>query len=218
MLFAPLSCRRRLVDGAFIRRQHHAVIARGRFRRHIAFAHIGEHALRRPRQRVAVTATAGRVEAENVALLQRVIRVACRQALGLVAARIDPDVAGPAGAAAGATVRRNDVLHRADREPRVGEIEVFAADAEPAAIKSGAAGIADELAAQHAGRKFAFDDLDRRDAGVALVDGDGAGAVLGGAGAAAAGDDLVLHIALPGGGRAAADDDRAAAAAVGADL
>src|SRR5579864_8057735 len=215
MLFAPLSCRRRRIHGAAIRRQYDAIVARG-FRRHITFAHIGEHALGRPCEPVAVAAAAGRIEADNVAFLQRIIGVARGQAFGPVAVRVDPDVAGPAGAAAGGAVRRNDVLHRADREARVGEIEIFAADAEPAAIKSRAAGIADQLEAQPAGRKLAFDDLDRRDAGIALVDGDGAGAVLGGAGAAAAGDDLVLHVALAGGGRAPADDDRAAAAAVGA--
>src|SRR5580704_17921211 len=218
MLFAPLSRRCRRVHGARIVRQHHAVIALGGFRRHIGFAHIGEYALRRPRQGIAVAAAAGRIETKNVTLLQRIIRIARRQAFGLVAARIDPDVAGPAGAATRRTVRWNDVLHRADREPRVGEIEIFAADAEPAAIKSRAAGIADELEAHHAGRKFAFDDLDWRDAGVALVDGDGVRAVLGGTGAAAAGDNLVLHVALAGRGRAPADDDRAAAAAVGAYL
>src|ERR1700722_10436609 len=169
ILLAPLSCRRRRIDGAFIRRQRHAVIALGRFRRYITFAHIGKHALGRPRQRIAVTAAAGRIEAKNVALFERIIGVARRQALGLVAARIDPDVAGPAGAAAGAAVRWNDMLHRADREPCVGKIEIFAADAQPAAIKPRAAGIADELEAHYASRKFAFDNFDRRNAGVALV-------------------------------------------------
>src|SRR5580704_871968 len=214
ILLAPLSCRRRRIHGAFICRQHDAVIMLGDLRRYIALAHIGKHALRRPQQRIAVTAAAGRVEAKNVTLFERIIGIARRQAFGLVAARIDPDVAGPAGAAARRAVRRNDVLHRADREPRVGEIEIFAPDAEPAAIKSRAAGIADELEADDASRKLALDDLDRCDASVALVDGDGARAVLGGAGAAAAGDDLVLYVALAGGGRAPADDDRAAAAAV----
>src|SRR3984957_8495705 len=218
ILLAPLSCRRRRIDGAFIRRQRHAVIALGRFRRYITFAHIGKHALGRPRQRIAVTAAAGRIEAKNVALFERIIGVARRQALGLVAARIDPDVAGPAGAAAGAAVRWNDVLHGADREPCVGEIEIFAANAEPAAIKSGTAGIADELEAHHGGVKFPFDYLDRGGGGVGLVDGDGVRAVLGGAGAAAAGDDLVLHIALAGRGATPADDDRADGAAVGANL
>src|SRR5580700_4519027 len=148
MLFAPFSCRCCRLHTASIRRQHDTVVTFGNFRRHIAFTHIGEHMLRRARQRIAVTAAAGRIETKNVALLQRIVGVARRQAFGLVAARIDPDVAGPAGAAAGATVRWNNVLHRANRESRVGEIEIFAADAESAAIKSGAAGIADELEAQ----------------------------------------------------------------------
>src|SRR6202035_4348154 len=99
-------------------------------------------------------AAAGRIEPKNVALLQRIVGIARRQAFGPVAARIDPDVAGPAGAAAGAAVRWNNVFHGADREPRVGEIEIFAADAEPAAIKSRAAGVADELEAYDASWKL----------------------------------------------------------------
>ena len=110
------------------------------------------------------------------------------------------------------------MLHRADREARVFEIEIFAADAEAAAIAAGAAGILDQLEAQDAGRKLAFDDLDRRDHRIALVDRDAGRAVLGGAGAGAAGDDLVLHIGLAGLGRAPAEDDGAAAGAVGPHL
>src|SRR5262249_58238477 len=78
--------------------------------------------------------------------------------------------------------------------------------------------MADPLVAGEPGRDPALDDLDRRDHGVTLVDGDAGGAVLGGARAGASGDDLVLHVALAGIGAAAAQDDRAAAAAVGADL
>src|SRR5208282_3406426 len=160
-----------------VRRQHHAIVALRRLRRKISFAHVGEHLFGRPRIRIAVAAAAGRIEPENIAGLERIIGVARRQAPGLLALRIDPDVAGPARIATGSTVRRDDVLHRADRKAGVGEVEVFAPDAEAAAEPSGAAGIANKLEADDAGRKFALDDFDWRDSGIALVDGDGGGAV-----------------------------------------
>src|SRR5437773_1130838 len=144
----------------------------------------------------AVFAAAGRVEAEDVASLERVVGIAGGQAFRGGRVRIDPDVARTAGLAAGAAVGRDDVLHRADREAGVFEIEIFTADAEPTAEFSGAAGIADQLEAREPRGKFALDDLDRRDHGIALVHCDTRGAVLAGASAGAAGDDLVLHIAL----------------------
>src|SRR5713226_3339951 len=110
------------------------------------------------------------------------------------------------------------MLHRADGEARIGEIEIFAADTEPAAELARAAGVGDQLETRDAGGKLALDDLDRRDLGVALVDRDAGHAVLARARAGAAGDDLVLHIALAGRGVAAAENDGPAAAAVGAHL
>src|SRR5437870_10778533 len=56
---------------------------------------------------------------------------------------VDPDVAKPAGLATGAAVRRDDVLHRADRKACILEVEIFAPDAEPAAETSGTARILD---------------------------------------------------------------------------
>ena len=117
-----------------------------------ALAHVGEHALGIARERIAVAAAARRIEPEHVARLQRIVGVAGRQALGLrrVSGLIQMSPVRPV-AAAGEAVRRDDVLHRADREARVGEIEVFAADAEPAAEFAGAAGIRDQLEAQRRG-------------------------------------------------------------------
>src|SRR5262249_11516265 len=158
------------------------------------------------------------VEAEHVAAPQRIIGIARGEPLGRVRVGIDPDVAGAAGLAAVAAVGRDHVLGGADGEPCILQIEVFAANAEAAAKRAGAAGIPDPLAPQRGGRELALDDLPRRDPGVALVHRGGGGAVLDGARAAAAADDLVLHVALAGIGVAAAEDDRAAAAAVGARL
>src|SRR6266545_2738929 len=149
---------------------------------------------------------------------QRIVRVAGRQALGRWGARVDPDLTGTPIAAAGTAVRRNHMLHGADGEARVREIEIFAANAQSAAELTRAAGVGDELEADESGGKFALYDFDRRDLGVALVDSDAGRAVLARARAGAAGEDLVLHIALAGIGVAAAEDDGAAATAVGADL
>src|SRR5690349_6572559 len=130
-----------------------------------------------------MAAAARRIEPEHVVGAQRIVGIACRQPLRLLRLRIDPDRAGPAGRAAGAAVRRDHVLHRADREPRVGEVEIFAANAEAAAELAGTTGIRDQLETNNPGWKLALDDLDRRDLGVALVDGDAGHAVLGGTGA-----------------------------------
>src|SRR3954469_13134631 len=137
-----------------------AIIALGHVRRDEPFPYIGEDALRFPRHGVAIAAAARGIEPEDVAFLERVIGVAGRQALGILAVRIDPDIAGTSGIAAGAAVGRDDVLHRADRKAGVLEIEIFAADAEPSAITAGAAGILDQFETQDAGREFALDDLD----------------------------------------------------------
>src|SRR6185295_1696062 len=134
-------------------KDHHAVVALGGLRRDIAIAHVDEHALSLARERVAMAAAAGRIEAEDVAGLERIVRVARRQALGVVAIRIDPDVAGATGPAAGTAVRRDHVLHGADREAGVLEIEIFAADAESAAEPPGAAGVLDQLEADKARRE-----------------------------------------------------------------
>src|SRR5262249_58651070 len=75
-------------------------------------------------------------------------------------------------AAAGAAVRGDQMFHGADREARIREIEVFAADAEPAAELARPAGICDQLEAREAGGELALDDLDRRDLGIALIDRD----------------------------------------------
>src|SRR5499426_3813218 len=158
------------------------------------------------------------VEPEDIARTQRVIGVARRQALRRGGVGVDPEVAAAAAAAAGAAVRGDQMLHGADREARIREIEVFAADAEPAAELARPAGIRDQLEAREAGGKFALDDLDRRDLGVALIDRDAGRPVLARTRARAAGDDLVLHIALAAIGVAPAENDGAAAAAVGAHL
>src|SRR5262249_58831419 len=99
-----------------------------------------------------------------------------------------------------------------------GEIEIFAADAEPAPELARAAGIGEELETGDARGKFALDDLNGCDLGIALIDRDAGGPIFARARAGAAGDDLVLHIALAGIGVAPAEDDGAAAAAVGAHL
>ena len=67
--------------------QHDAVVALRRLRRDRSLAHIGEHALGLARERVAVAAAARRVEPEDVALLQRIVGVAGRQPLGVLAVR-----------------------------------------------------------------------------------------------------------------------------------
>src|SRR5262249_10623015 len=149
---------------------------------------------------------------------QGIVGIAGRQALGLARVRVDPDGAGAPVRAADAAVGRDEVLHGADREAGIGEVEVLAADAESTAELARPAGLRDQLEARDAGGKLAFDDLDRRDLGVALVHRDAGGAVLARARAGAAGDDLVLHVALAGIGVAAAENDGAAAAAVGACL
>src|SRR5215510_8037757 len=143
-----------------------------------------------------MSAAAGRIEPEDVSLPQRVIGVAGRQAFGLRRVRVDPDLAGTPAAAARAAARRNHMLHRTDRETRIGEVEIFAADAEPTAELACAAGVRDQLEADEASRKLALDDLHRRDLGVALIDRDAGRPILAGARSGAAGDDLVLHITL----------------------
>src|SRR2546430_334177 len=163
-------------------------------------------------------AAAGGVEPEDIARGERVIGVAGRQAFGRAAVRVDPEVAAAAVAAAGTAVRGDRMLHGADREARIGEIEIFAADAQPAAELARAARIHDQLEAREAGGKFALDDLDRRDLGIALIDRDAGSPVLARARAGAAGDDLVLHVTFAGIGVAAAENDGAAAAAVGTHL
>src|SRR5579862_2802600 len=208
--------RRRLIHFLLIGREHHAVVAFRYLRRNKTLAHVGEYTLGGPRERITVTAASGRIEAENIARMQRIIGVAGRQTLRPIGLGIDPDIAGTTVAAALHAVRRNDVLHRTDGKARLSEIEIFTAHAEPAAKLSRAAGIANKLEAYETRGKFAFDDFDRCDLGIALVDGGNRCAVLAGARAAAASDDLVLHIALPGRRAASADDDGAAAATVGA--
>src|SRR5581483_7884685 len=103
-------------------------------------------------QRIAETAAARRVETENVARFQRMVGKARRQALFVFAARIDADIAGAARQTAADTLGPDHMPHRTDRKTRVRTVEIFAADAEPAAEFSGTAGIADQLETQQAGR------------------------------------------------------------------
>src|SRR5262249_18444039 len=132
------------------------------------------------------------VEPEDIARTQRVIGVARRQAFRRGGVRVDPEVTAAAAAAAGAAVRRDQMFHGADREARIREIEVFAADAEPAAELARAAGIRDQLEAREAGGKIALDDLDPRDLCVALIDRDARRPLLARARARAARAHLVL--------------------------
>src|ERR1700730_16005167 len=115
-------------------------------------------------------AAARGVAPEDIPRTQGVIGVAGRQAFRRSGVRVDPEVAAAAVAAAGAAVRGDQMLHGADREARIREIEIFAADAQPAAELARAARIHDQLEAREAGGKFALDDLDRRDLGIALLD------------------------------------------------
>src|SRR5262249_35356982 len=194
------------------------ILALRRFLRDDALAHVGQHAFGLARERIAIAAASRGIEPKGVSGPQGIIRVARRQALRRRTLRVDPDIAGAPALAVGAAGWGDRMLHRADGEARIGEIEVFAADPEPSAELARAAGIGDQLEAGDAGGKFALDDLDGGDLGIALIDRDAGGAVLARARAGAAGDDLILHIALAGIGVAPAEDDGAAAAAVGAHL
>src|SRR5262249_60801689 len=98
-------------------------------------------------------AAARGVEPEDIAGTQRVVGVARGQALRRGGVRVDPEVAGPAVAAAGAAVRGDQMLHGADREARIREIEVFAADAEPAAGLTRPARVRYQFEARGAGRE-----------------------------------------------------------------
>src|SRR5262245_28312400 len=138
-------------------------------------------------------AAARGVEPEDIAGTQRVVGVACGQALRRGGVRVDPEVAAAAVAAAGAAVRGDEMLHGADRKARIREIEVFAADAEPAAELARPAGIRYQLEAREAGRKFALDDLERRDLGIALIYGDAGSTVLDRKRAGPDGDERVCH-------------------------
>src|SRR5258707_3263203 len=141
-------------------------------------------------------AAARGVEPEDIARTERVIGVAGRQAFGRAAVRVDPEVAAAAVAAAGAAVRGDQMLHGADREARIREIEIFAADAQPAAELAGAARIHDQLEAREAGGKFPLDDLDPRDLGISLIDPDARKPGPAPARARAARADLALHATL----------------------
>src|SRR5215472_10865197 len=107
-LFSPRRGRLR-VDGRppGVALDDDAILALGRLRRDIPLLDVREHALWLARERIAVTAAARRVEPEYVALAQRIVGVAGRQALGLRRAGIDPDVARPSGATASAAVGRD---------------------------------------------------------------------------------------------------------------
>src|SRR5260221_14260528 len=114
-------------------------------------------------------AAARGVEPEDIARTERVIGVAGRQAFGRAAVRVDPEVAAAAVAAAGAAVRGDQMLHGADREARIREIEIFAADAEPAAELARAARIHDQLEAREAGGKIPLEDSEPCHLGIALI-------------------------------------------------
>src|SRR5258707_4786708 len=102
-------------------------------------------------------AAARGVEPEDIARTERVIGVAGRQAFGRAAVRVDPQVAAAAVAAAGAAVRGDQMLHGADREARIREIEIFAADAEPAAELARAHRHHDHIASRLDGGLFYLD-------------------------------------------------------------
>src|SRR5262249_21653810 len=123
-------------------------------------------------------AAARGVEPEDIAGTQRVIGVAGGQALRRRGVRVDPEVAAAAVAAAGAAIRGDQMLHGADREARIREIEVFAADAEPAAELTRPARVRYQFEAREAGRKFALHDLDRRGLCGALIVGESGSPVL----------------------------------------
>src|SRR5215831_17171277 len=110
-------------------------------------------------------------------------------------------------------MRRDHVLHGADGKPCVGKIEIFAPHAEAAPVAAGPTGIRDKIESQQAGREFGFDDLDRGDPGIALIDRDPRCAVLAGAGATR--HDLVLNVVAVRIGVTSAQDDGPATAAVG---
>src|SRR6266702_4627400 len=65
---------RGLIDGEAraLAPDHYAVVVLGCFRRDVAVTHVDQHALRLARERIAVAAAAGRVEAEDVAGLERI--------------------------------------------------------------------------------------------------------------------------------------------------
>src|SRR5215475_6043366 len=79
---------------------------------------------------------------------------------------------------------------------------------------SRSAGVGDQLKTTQLGGEFRFNNFDRSDPGVGLIDIGARDAVLAAPSAGAAAEDLVLHIAFARLVAAAADDDRAAAAAV----
>src|SRR5215212_8005113 len=106
------SCLRpRGIDGEFVAfaLEHDTVNALGDVRRDKSFANIRKHALRLARERITMAAASRRIEPEHVALPERIVGIARRQPLSLLALRVDPDVAGAAGVTAGAAVRWNNV-------------------------------------------------------------------------------------------------------------
>src|SRR4051812_12775524 len=110
-----------------------AVVGGGAFGGNITLCHIGEHLSRFSLKRITQAAAAGRFQAEYVSSLQRIIGVARGQMLFVRRARIDCKIAGASRSAVLRTQGRNDVLGRTDGKAGVGEIDVFAQDAEAAA-------------------------------------------------------------------------------------
>src|SRR5262249_58526338 len=103
-----------------------------------------------------MSAAAWGVEPEDIAGTQRVVGVACGQALRRGGVRVDPEVATAAVAAAGAARRGDEMLHGADRKACVRKIEVFAADAMTDAESAQTAGIRFPTNSHNAGSTFPF--------------------------------------------------------------
>src|SRR5262245_1435741 len=91
---------------------------------------------------------------------------------------------------------------------------VLADEPESTPELSRSAGVGDQLKTTQSGGEFRFDNFDRSDPGVGLIDVGAGNAVLAAASAGATAEDLVLHVAFAGLVAAATGDDRAAAAAV----
>src|SRR5262249_39972444 len=145
-----------------------------------------------------------------------VVGIARRDFSRLVGAWVERAFAGAPRHPAFETLRRDGVFRGAQRHTRfLVERFVLAQEAQAAAKFSRAAGVGNELEASDARGEFRFDDLDRRDARVRLIDVRARHAVFSAAAARAAAEDFVLHVAAAGLVAAAADNDRAAAAAVG---
>src|SRR5919106_878434 len=186
--------------------QHDPVGALGRRCGDVALANVDQDGLGVALEGIPEAAAAGSFEADHIAALQGIVRVPGGQALLRVRPGVDPDVAGPPRVTARQAGGGDQMFGRADREPRVREIEILAANSQTTPEPTGSAGIADQLEAEHPGGKLALDDLDGCDFRVALVDRRPGGAVRTGPRSRAPADDLILDVSLTGVGAASAND------------